>query len=396
MSNVLFVNGNLHGHINPTLPLVRELVTRGENVWYFCGDAFKEKVRSAGARFISSGTVMDEFYRNYQSSGNHPFYSIVEYIVRLDQVLVPVVLEKTKDMQFDYIIHDSILGGGEILGKKMGLPVISSSSSFAMNHLPIPDRMLERGFHPQLDHLYSLLETVYQDWNMPAPGILDVFFKKGELNIVYTSKEFQPDSETFDSSFKFIGPTLRDHDDNLDFPLEWLDSDKILYISLGTINTRFVDFYKTCIEALGESDWNVVMSIGTKSAIEEIGEIPDNFIVRNTVPQLEILKRTSIFISHGGMNSVMESLFYGVPVIAIPMVNDQHLVARQLTASGAGFALRMEDINPVLILESIQRVLNDPTYREACKRISESFHTAGGCAAGVNCIFDWKKTKGLL
>ena len=391
MSRVLIINGNLHGHINPTFPLVKELVERGEEAWYFCADTFMEKVLSAGARFIAPGEKMDNFYRTYRPSGNHPFYSIMEYIIKMDQVLIPSVLEQTKGMQFDYIIHDAILGGGKFLGEIMNLPMISSSSSFAMNRLPVPDRMLERGFHPQLDEFYAVLENACSGWGVPIPSVLDVFFKKGDRNIVYTSKEFHPDAESFDNSFKFVGPSIRDREEAADFPLDELDRKKVIYISLGTINTKFVDFYQKCMDALGGSDWKVVLSIGTKTDINAFEKIPDNFIVRNFVPQLEILKRADVFISHGGLNSVTESLYYGVPVIAIPMVNDQHLVTRQLTASGAGFGLKMEDITGADIKDSVEKVLSDRNYSAASRKIGESFRAAGGYKAAADAILEFIK-----
>jgi len=394
MSNVLFINGNLHGHLNPTLPLVKELVDRGEDVWYFCAEAFTDKILSTGARMIGSGEAMEDFYHNYRPTGNHPFYSIIEYIIKMDQVLVPAVLEKTRGLKFDYIVHDSILGGGKFIGERMRLPTVSSSSSFAMNRLPVPDRMLERGFHPQLDEFYRVLEKLCAKWNVPVPSILDVFFKKGDINIVYTSKEFHPDAESFDESFQFVGPSIKERDEMTDFPFEQLDDRKMIYISLGTINTKFVDFYKKCMEALRGMDVRVVMSIGTKTDLAaSFDEIPDNFIVRNYVPQLEILKRACLFISHGGLNSVTESLYYGVPVITIPMVNDQHLVARQLTAAGAGFGLKMEDITAESIRESVARMLSNDGFRQASRRIGESFRAAGGYKAAADRIFDFKKNR---
>ena len=395
MSKVLVINGNLYGHINPTLPLVKELADRGEDAWYFCAEAFEDKVLAAGARFIPSGEAMDRFYKTYRPLGNHPFYSIIEYIIRMDQVLIPAVLEKTEGMRFDYIIHDSILGGGRFLGEKMNLPAVSSCSSFAMNTLPVPDRMLARGFHPQLDGFYSILEKTCNAWNVPVPSVLDVFFKKGDINIVYTSKAFHPAADSFDESFKFVGPSIKERDEVQDFPFDQMGPQKLIYISLGTINTKFIEFYKSCMEALGDTDYNVVMSVGTKTDPALFGKIPGNFILRPYVPQLEILKRADLFISHGGMNSVSESLFYGVPVIAIPMVNDQYLVTRQLIGAGAGFGLKMEEITPALIRESVEKMMADSSYRTASEKIGESFRAAGGYKAAADRIFEFKKSRGI-
>lgn len=395
MSNVLVINGNLHGHINPTFPLVKELVDRGEEVWYFCAAAFAEKVSASGAHLIPSGESMENFYNHYRPTGNHPFFAIIEYVIKMDRELVPAVLEKTKGMAFDYIIHDAMLGGGRLIGKRMGLPTICSCSSFAMNKLPVPDRMLQRGFHPQLDEYYTVLENVCKEWKIPVPDVLDVFFKKGDLNLVYTSKEFHPDADSFDDTFRFVGPSIRERDAQDNFPFGRLDGRKLIYISLGTINTKFNDFYKKCMEAFADSDFQVVMSVGTKTSLDDFDRIPDNFIVQNEVPQLEILKKASLFISHSGMNSVSESLYYGVPVLSIPLVNDQYLVSRQLTGAGAGIALKMEEITAGSLRESVSRMLSDNRFAQASRRIGESFRAAGGYKTAADCIFDFKTANGI-
>jgi MGT family glycosyltransferase len=391
MSRVLVVNGNLYGHVNPTLPLVRELVERGEEVWYFCSEIFAERIIATGAHFIGSGEMLEQFYKTYKPTGNHPFYSIIEYIIKTDQVMIPVVLEKTKGLKFDYIIHDSILGGGKFLGETMNLPTICSSSSFAMNKLPIPPRMLEKGFHPQLDEFYKVLEQVCQACGTYIPSVLDVFFKKGDMNIVYTSKEFHPDAASFDESFKFVGPSIEAREEIVDFPFETINSKKMIYISLGTINTEFVDFYKKCIEALGDTDMKVVLSIGKNTNISSFERVPENFILKNYVPQLEILKRASLFISHGGLNSVNEALYYGVPIIAIPMVNDQHMVTRQLIETGAGFGLKMGEITVEVIKDSVYKMLSDSNFMTSSNKMGEAFRAAGGYKAAVDYIFDFKK-----
>ncbi len=386
MSSALFVNGNLHGHINPTLPLVKELAERGEDVWYFCADAFAEKVRAAGAHFISSGEAMEDFYRRYRPTGNHPFYTLIEYIANMDRVLIPSVLEKTRGMKFDYMVYDAMLGGGKILGAKMSLPAICSCSSFAMNRLPVPESMLIPGSHPQLDAFYEVLRQTYEEWGAAVPGVLDVFFKKGDINLVYTSKLFQPDAGSYDESFRFVGPSIRQREEPNDFPLEKILGKKTIYISLGTINTRHADFYQRCMDALAEYDGPVVLSVGNKTDPASFHAIPANFIVRSTVPQLEVLQNAVLMISHGGLNSVSEALYYGVPVLSVPTANDQFLVTRQLTSVGAGFGIKMEEATATLLQDSMQRILSDPGFRQAAKTIGNSFREAGGYQAAADAV----------
>lgn len=91
MSKLLFINGNLHGHINPTLPVVKELVQRGEEVYYFSTKEFQTKLETAGAIFLDYGEEFDEFLMNFRPHGNHPFYTLMEYMLALDRAIVPII-----------------------------------------------------------------------------------------------------------------------------------------------------------------------------------------------------------------------------------------------------------------------------------------------------------------
>jgi len=393
MSNVLFINGNLHGHINPTLPIVKALVESGEDVYYFATKEFQAKLEAHGAIFMDLGEEFEQFILTFRPHGAHPFYTLMEYMLAFDRVTVPLILDKIINLQFDYLIHDVMFGGGNIIARTLNIPAISSCSSFVMENLPLPTSMLEPGYHPQLDFLYHELEEVKKEWNVSSLTLTDIFFKGEPLNLVYTSRLFQPQGEAFPQSFHFIGPAIIDRNETLDFTLSKSPEKKIIYISMGTINNNCIELYQYFIEAFKDCNYQVVMSIGSKTDPFMLGIIPDNFIVRNHVPQLEVLKQADLFISHGGLNSVSEALYYGVPVIAIPMANDQPAVAKRLSELGAGLQLRVEAITPSLLQITANTILSDNSYSHHCEQIRESFHHSGGYNKGVSDIFEYVKTK---
>ena len=156
----------------------------------------------------------------------------------------------------------------------------------------------------------------------------EVFCNPAPLTIVYTTREFQPFGETFDQTYKFVGPSISSRLTQENFDLTAIKGKSLIYISLGTVFNQAIDFYKLCFKAFGNTDHTVVMSIGEKAQISDLGEIPKNFIVKNYVPQTEVLKYTKLFITHGGMNSTHEGLYYGVPLIVIPQSADQPIIAR--------------------------------------------------------------------
>lgn len=384
MSKILFVNGNLHGHINPTLPVVKELVQRGNEVYYCSTREFEPRIRAVGAAFLDYGEEFDAFIRSFRPHGNHPFYTLMEYMLGFDRTVIPIVTKLVTGMSFDLLVHDAMFGGGNILADLLRLPAIASCSSFVMEKPPLPDRMLERGFHPQLDYLYEQLSEAQTEWKLKALELPDLFFKKAPMTLVYTSRRFHPSGESFGDSFCFVGPSIADRDESYDFPIK--TSAKLVYITMGTILNRCNEFYNQCIDAFAGSDYQVIISVGSKTNLTELKEAPGNIHLRTYVPQLEVLKRADVVISHGGLNSVSEALYYGVPVIAIPLANDQPAVAKRLSELGAGTWLKMEEVTPELLLTSVNAILSDNTYREHSVQIGDTFREAGGFKKAADLI----------
>jgi MGT family glycosyltransferase len=206
------------------------------------------------------------------------------------------------------------------------------------------------------------------------------------LNIVYTSRHFQPLSETFDDRFQFVGPSLTYRNETADFPWEQVRHRIVIYVSLGTLFNTDVAFYKHCFQAFECQDCQVILSVGANITRESLGAAPTNFIVQTHVPQLEVLRRSTIFVTHGGMNSVSESLYYGVPVIVVPQMSEQALVGRRVEEIGVGLYVAREDLTADTLRQSAQRLLSEDIFRQQAAVLSESFQTAGGATRAADAI----------
>lgn len=378
MANILFVNANLYGHINPTLPLVRELVKRGNKVDYFCSKQFEEKVIAEGAVFLNYSTELDEFLAAYRPTDRHPFFLLMEYILLYAEAVLPGVLELIHRKEYDMVVCDSLFGAPYFLDQLIQIPVVSSHSSFAMSHAPVPDSMLQPGTHPQLDHCYEILNRICDKYKVPVPGLSDIFISKSQWNVVYTIPEFNGDAGLEASKYFFTGALVEKvvAEPMDDIPQK--DSRPLIYISLGSVNTDFIDFYKMCLEAFKASDVFVMMSIGKKCKIEQLGDIPSNFYVGNFLPQLAILEQADVFITHAGFNSVNEALSYSVPMYAFPMVNDQHMVAKRLNDLKLGIVGQFKEISPQSLREGTEQLLREKEYKENCIRISKQLKGTEG------------------
>ncbi|MBA4541519.1 glycosyltransferase [Thermoactinomyces daqus] len=399
MARVLFVNAGAEGHINPTLGVVRELIRRGEQVVYFTTENMRDRIKETGASVRTFDT--EKFVKAFLKGGRSHLLSRVNGLLRTTDIVIPAVLEQTKGEQYDYMIHDSMFGCGRLLAQILNLPAINSCTSFAFQQTTF-DRMLDhfsRRLPAEINErvqqdFQQIVSSVQKRYRVKIGSAYEVFCNPAPLTIVYTTKQFQPEGESFDETYKFVGPSIapRSH---VRFDFSELDTSSLIYISLGTVINQAVDFYKLCIQAFADTKHTVILSVGRQTRIEDLGEIPGNFVVRNYVPQLEILQRAKLFITHGGMNSTSEGLYYGVPLIVIPQSADQPLIAQRVANLGAGIQLKQEGLTPAGLRKEAERILEDSSFRNVCRKIGNSFRAAGGYQRAVDEIFAYKRSLGI-
>lgn len=130
--------------------------------------------------------------------------------------------------------------------------------------------------------------------------------------------------------------------------------------------------------------------------INQLKDIPNNFKVYNYVPQLEVLKHTDVFVTHGGMNSSSEALYYGVPLVVVPVTGDQPLVAKRVAEVGAGIRLNRKEVTPELLRETVKKVMDDVTFKEKSRKIGESLREAGGYKKAIEEIEQFMSNYHLL
>lgn len=229
-----------------------------------------------------------------------------------------------------------------------------------------------------------LTKGITEKYGVEINSPYEVFCNPAPLTIVYTIKEFQPFGDMFDETFTFVGPSISTQVKNEEFDFTTIEGKSPIYISLGTVFNEALDFYKLCFKAFENSNHIIVMSIGNKTRISDLGEIPKNFIVKNYVPQTKLLTYTMLFITHGGMNSTHEGLYNGIPLIVIPQSADQPVIAKQVENLGAGVKLHMKELTEEQLRESVELVLNNPSYKESALNLKESFRKSGGYKQAVD------------
>jgi MGT family glycosyltransferase len=388
MAKAVFFNIPAHGHVNPTLPLVQELVRRGETVIYYSIEEYRNRIEAAGAYCRTydslSPSVCFDFGDDDRSSPSLP--KIARVMIDFCERSLPFLLDATRQDQPDYILHDFTCLWGKYVSQILGIPAIATIPQFPVNLKRRPDpypgmysdmvRMFLGGI-PAFIQFRRTADRISQAYSVPKAGLWDMLANHEDLNIVFTSRYFQPYADDFDESFVFVGPSIARRDETLDFSLDFGDG-PLVYISLGTVFNINVAFYRCCFEAFGGTEKRVVLSAGTDTDLDSLGAVPENFCVRSYVPQLEILKSADVFVTHGGMNSVSEGLWYGVPLVVIPQGSDQYLVARRVETLKAGLALDKRRITPEVLQQAVDSVAVDEGIRANIETIQASFHGAGG------------------
>lgn len=367
-----------HGHTNPTLGLVKALTEAGHQIWYFSFEDFREKIEGAGATFISCDGYDFEMEDkgNADRVGKDKVFAtelLVSSTLALDEMTSRVIGE----IEPDVVVADSVAFWGKLAAMKHGLPYVSSTTTFAFNRHSakymqesVWDIAKMLTAMPRINkQLKRLREKGY-----PVKSLLDIVQNDNDTNtIVYTSKYFQPCSETFSDRYHFIGPSMRP----ITKPIE-KTADKTIYISMGTVNQN-KQFYRNCIDALAPTGWQVIISMGTNT--DHFRDLPENIQVYESVDQMAVLSIADAFITHCGMNSASEGLYYGVPLVLFPQTAEQNAVAKRTEELGAG--VRLSSISGENVLHALTQVIKGSQYREGAERVSESFHSCGGVAEAV-------------
>lgn len=385
MSKIAFFCIPAHGHTNPTLEVVKELVRRGHQVRYYSYNALKEKIELTGAAFISCDSYdmqMKLTLEDGQRVGKDIAFS-TEIIVKMTLAMDDTIIREMAQWKPDCIVADSMAAWGKLAALKLGIPLMSSTTTFAFNRYSA--RIMKRSFSQTVRMLSSMPKAnrfikQLREKGYPVKDVLSLISNDNSVNtIVYTSPKFQPYAGTFSDKYTFVGPSVN----AIDYQVQ-KSQRKTVYISLGTVNNLKADFYRNCMKALGNTDLDVILSIGEIIDPKDLGVIPNNFAVAHVVNQIEVLQKADVFLTHCGMNSVNEALYYGVPLVLYPQTPEQSGVAFRVKELGAGMYLNDDSVET--IRQAIFEVLENNNYKHNAEEISKDFHQCGGATLAAEKI----------
>ena len=385
MSKIVFFCIPAHGHTNPTLGVVRELVARGHEVWYYSYNMMRGKIEEAGAIFVSCDDYDMEQKLTPKDTvrlGKDLAFSM-KVLVDTTLALDDPVIRHMRELKPDCIVADSMAVWGKAVALKLGIPFVSSTTTFAFNQHSA--KIMKQSPAQMLGMLFSLPKINkdikrLQDRGYPVNSFLDIIRNDENTHtVVYTSPQFQPRAETFSDRYAFVGPSIRPAAEKIE-----KTGEKLVYISMGTVNNNMTKLYRNCIDAFRDSSCQVILSVGNLVNIQEFADLPENIGVFSHVDQIAVLQQADVFVTHCGMNSVSEGLYFGVPLVMLPQTSEQHGVAARVLQMEAGVELKKTA--PEDIREAVGQVLEDARYQKNAQMIGDGFRSCAGAKGAADKI----------
>jgi len=386
-----FVSMPLSGHLNPMTALARRLQSRGNEVVFFGVPDVEPFARAAGLDFVPYGETeypVGSIEKVYSSVAKlHGFevirHSCTDLNPDLTRVTLDYLAEKIAVTGVEALVIDTIHFFIELVPLSMSIPYVhiwnvlhldfsgATPASVFSHPLDTSPEGLNRNalnlqkigaiLGPIAEIARSFAEKVGLkiDWNDPAATVSKLAV------ITQTPKEFDFPGIPWPAQFHYAGPF---HDDEgrepLPFPWDKLTDQPLIYASLGTLVNGLYDVYKHILEAVQPlENVQVVLSVGKNINPDNLGPIPSNTIVVRCAPQIELLKRATLCITHAGLNTTLESLANGVPMIAIPIGYDQPGIAARIAYHGTGKFIEVDELTTDRLRGLIERVLQEPSYR---------------------------------
>ncbi|MBG1260935.1 glycosyltransferase [Nostoc commune] len=398
-------------HINTMTTLGYELQQRGHQVTLFGLPYARSKLvdlgfgfRAVGESNIPSERTAQKQAQAAEMVGLEALRSHINLAVEdVDALLgdAPLAIKKEG---VEALLVDQVSYEGGSIAELLNIPFISICSAIPYNSEDsIPPSFTSWNYNPAWwarlrnkvgyallnragEPILNVVRGYRQKWKLPRlshPS--DSYSQLAQLS--QQPAEFEFPRTHLPQHFHFVG-TLQSKISRKDvpFPFEKLTGQPLIYASMGTVQNRLIWIFQCIAEACVGLDIQLVISLGGGMNLESLPKLPGSPLVVSYAPQLELLKKAALVITHGGACTVLESLTNGVPMVAIPITDDQPGVGARLTWTGAGEVVSLSRLNTPKLRSAIQRVLKEDSYKKNALRLQDAIGRAGGVTRAVDII----------
>lgn len=403
--------GAATGPLNTMLPLGQELQQRGHRVTLFGTLDTQSKALAAGIEFQAigekdfvPGSTAETFTKLGQLRGLAAFRYTIEMLKLVSSVTLqeaPALL-KAAGVEALLVNQSSVEGG--TIAEFLEIPFITVCSAVVLNQEPsIPPFFTTWKYSPagwarlrnQMGYtllnsvakpLENLINEYRREWKLPLSSSL----KNSNSQLAKISNapaEFEFPRQELPPWFHFTGSYHTSASRvPISFPYEKLTDKPLIYASMGTMQNRLIWIFQTIASACEDLDAQLVISLGGSAKPESLPDLRGNPLVVEYAPQLEVLEKATLMITHAGMNTTMECVKKGVPMVAIPVANDQPGVAARIAWTGAGELVTLKKLNVHTLKNAIKRVLTEESYKQNALRLQAATLGAGGVSRAADII----------
>jgi zeaxanthin glucosyltransferase len=408
-----FLSLPVPGHLNPMTTLARKLQSRGHDVVFISLADVAPFVEAAGLPFVPcseaaypAGSLGKLVRRLSELSGEEALHFTVNSMMR---GYTASLFESLPDTLFkagvDGIVLDQYQPYVELIPMHLGMPFVHVSNALHVDYTGrTPICFVDWPYETGVDALARNIEGVRRARTLlePVTAVAQAYAREVGLPVDWNNphstlsplawvtqcpREFDFGCAPNFPQFHYAGPF---HDGrgrmDFDFPWQQLTGEPIVYASMGTLQNGLVDIFRSITQAaIGLKKLQFVLAVGGQLDPKHLGAVPANVMVVSHAPQIEVLKRSSLCITHAGLNTVLESLSNGVPMLALPITNDQPGVAARIANKKVGVVISPGQASPGNFVAAIKRVLGDSTFRDNVHRVQEAIRRTDGLsiAAGI-------------
>ncbi|MFI5830857.1 macrolide-inactivating glycosyltransferase [Streptomyces sp. NPDC051578] len=379
-----------HGHVNPSIEVIRELVARGHRVSYAIPASFADKVAETGATPV--------IWRSTLPTDDEPEAWGTELIDHLEPFLedavqaLPQLAAAFEGDEPDLVIHDITAYPAVVLARRWGVPDISLSPNLVAwtgyeEEVAAPMKEQLRATERGRDYYARFRAWLDENGIADDP---DRVVGRPRRSIVLIPKALQPHADRVDESvYTFVGTCQADRGATQG---TWrrpaaAEGKKVVLVSMGSTFTKLPAFYRACMDAFADlPDWHVVLQIGKFTDEAELGEIPANVEVHRWVPQLDILRQADAFITHAGAGGSQEGMATGTPMVAVPQAVDQFGNADMLQGLGIARHVPMDEADAPTLRDAVLSLTTAPEVAARAEAIRTQMAAEGGARQAADLI----------
>lgn len=391
MAHIAFFPIPFAGHVNPMLGVAAELVGRGHRVTFAATAEFSQRIEETGSRVAGYSTAIE------LSAAGDALAAVADRLAARDLTLIlrgqlvetvsilPQLASAFMRDRPDLVVYDPSCWAGRLLAARWGIPAIQSQPSFACNEQWSlgTDHAVFDTTDPKLPPVLKSIRALFARLRIDIS--IEDFFADPAPALVYIPRAFQYAGETFRDDIHFVGPCIGPRA----FLGTWRppqDDRPVILVSLGTTYNGQPDFFRACIRAFADATWHTVITVGSGVDPADLGPAAPNVEIHRFLPQLEVLRRATVFVNHAGMGTAMESLYSGVPIVAIPQIAEQRAVADRIVELGLGVQLGRHTLDWEALREAVDSVHARPEVTNRARAMRDEVRAAGGAPAAAAVI----------